>query len=55
MLDPQVAKASAGVLSLANTLSIERFNGQPLRNIDPQYQRDMVLEAKAMLERYREQ
>jgi hypothetical protein len=55
MLDPKLARQPAGVLRLANALTTERFNGELLRNLDPQYQRDMVMEARAMLERYREQ
>jgi phage/plasmid primase-like uncharacterized protein len=55
VLDPKVANEPAGVLALADTLSRECYNGKPLRDLDPQYQRDMVLEAKALMERYKEQ
>ena len=55
MLDPNVAKQPAGVLALANTLSQERFNGKPLRDLEARYQQDMVVEAEAMIERYKEQ
>lgn len=55
MLDPSVAKEPVGVLKLANTLATERYNGTPLRNLEARYQRDVVIDAKDMLERYKEQ
>ena len=55
MLALQILNESAGALALANTLAQERYNGVPLRDLDPRYQMDLVLDAKDMLERYREQ
>jgi hypothetical protein len=55
MLDPRVAKAPLGALMLANTLAKQYHNGTPLRDLPNYRQLDLVVEAKDLLERYKEQ
>jgi hypothetical protein len=55
MLASDVYEESVWVLRCADRLCQERTNGQRLRDVTPQDQRDFVIEAKAMLERYKEQ
>ena len=54
MLSPAFAKVRVGVLSLANRLAAERHNGTPLRRLDECYQIDLVTEAQAKLDHYKE-
>lgn len=53
-LDPQVAREDSVTLKYAMIFASERFDGKRLRDLDPIYQRDLVIDAKDYIEAYQE-